>query len=69
MMRTVNYHVPAISCQHCIMTITTELSALEGVVSVSGHVDTKDVSVVFEPPASEESIKNLLQEIGYPVER
>jgi len=51
------------------MTITTELSALDGVISVSGDVDNKDVSVVFEPPATEEGIKNLLQEIGYPVER
>jgi len=68
-MRTVTYHIPAISCRHCVTTITTELSALDGVVSVSGDVDTKDVSVGFEPPATEEAIKELLQEIGYPVER
>lgn len=68
-MRTVTYHVPAISCKHCVMTITRELSELEGVSSVSGDVDTKDVSVVFGSPATEEAIEGLMQEIGYPVER
>ncbi len=68
-MRTVNYHVPAISCKHCVLTITRELSELEGVSSVSGDVDKKDVMVVFGPPTTEETIKNLMQEIGYPVER
>jgi copper chaperone len=67
-MSTVKYHVPAISCKHCVMTITRELSDLEGVSSASGEVDTKDVSVTFGPPATEEKIKNLMLEIGYPVE-
>lgn len=65
-MTTVIYDVPNISCKHCVHTIKTELSELEGVKSVEAAADTKKVSVTFEPPATEEKIVNLLKEINYP---
>lgn len=68
-MRTVNYHIPAISCNHCVMTIKRELGELAGVSSVEGDMGTKDISVDFEPPATAEAIEKLLDEIGYPVQR
>ena len=68
-MRTVSYHVPAISCNHCVMTIKRELGDLAGVSSVEGDPGTKDISVAFESPATQETIENLLAEIGYPVQR
>ena len=68
-MKTVNYHIPAISCNHCVMTIKRELADLSGVASVAGELETKDIAVTFGPPATEDSIQALLAEIGYPVER
>ena len=68
-MKTVSYHAPAISCNHCVMTIKRELGDLSGVSSVEGDPGTKDISVAFEAPATQETIENLLDEIGYPVER
>lgn len=68
-MNTVSYHVPAVSCNHCVMTIKRELGDLAGVSSVEGDPGTKDISVAFESPATQETIENLLAEIGYPVQR
>jgi copper chaperone CopZ len=67
-MTTVTYHIPAISCQHCVHTIKTELGDLQGIASVEGDVESKQVKVTYDAPASEESIKKLLAEINYPAE-
>jgi copper chaperone CopZ len=48
------------------MTIKREVSELAGVASVEGDPATKDVHISFEPPATQDSIKALLDEIGYP---
>jgi copper chaperone CopZ len=66
-MSTVKYSIPNINCGHCVHTIQTELSDLAGVKSVKADASTKTVEIVFEPPASEEKIKQLLAEINYPL--
>ena len=66
-MKTVSYSVPNISCQHCVHTIQTEVSDLQGVQSVKADLDTKKVEIMFDSPASEDQIKSLLAEIDYPV--
>ena len=58
--------VPNISCHHCVMTIQRELGELEGVVSATGDVETKTVTVEWESPATWDGIKSLLEEINYP---
>ena len=42
-MTTVTYHIPAISCEHCVHTIKTELSDLQGIARVEGDVESKQV--------------------------
>ena len=68
MTATVTYSIPNISCNHCVHTITTEVSDLEGVQSVVADVQTRKATIRFDPPASESQIKSLLAEINYPVE-
>lgn len=68
MTTTVTYSIPNISCHHCIHTITSELTDLEGVISVEADQASKKATISFEPPATEERIKSLLAEINYPVE-
>ncbi|MEN8240899.1 MAG: heavy-metal-associated domain-containing protein [Chloroflexota bacterium] len=65
-MTTVKYSVPNISCGHCVHTIQTEVAELAGVEQVVASPSTKDVSITFEAPATEEQIIALLQEINYP---
>jgi len=65
-MTTIKYSVPNISCMHCVHTIQTEVADLTGVKSVKADADSKAVEIVFDAPATEEKIKQLLAEINYP---
>jgi copper chaperone CopZ len=65
-MKTVTYSIPAINCGHCVHTIKTEVSDLEGVQSVNASAETKQATITFDAPATEEKIVELLKEINYP---
>ena len=58
--------VPNISCGHCVMNIKNELSEMEGVNSVNGNPEAKNIMVEFEAPATLDKIKETLKEINYP---
>jgi copper chaperone len=64
-MATKTCRVPNISCNHCMMTIKRELGELEGIVNVTGDVETRTVTVEWDSPATWDSIKALLTEINY----
>jgi copper chaperone CopZ len=66
-MSTVTYSIPNISCGHCVHTIQSEVSELEGVQSVVANQEARTATITFDVPASEEKIKALLSEINYPV--
>ncbi len=66
-MNTVTYYIPNISCNHCVHTIQTEVSDIQGVKSVQADADSKKATISFEAPATEDRIKELLAEINYPV--
>jgi copper chaperone len=65
-MTTVTHTIPAISCKHCVHTIKTEVSELAGVQSVEVDAQTKQATITFAAPATEDQIKALLTEINYP---
>ena len=65
-MNTITYTIPNISCHHCVHTITMELGDLPGVKSVQGEVESKQITVAYEAPATLEQIENTLTEIEYP---
>jgi copper chaperone len=67
-MKTVTYTIPNISCGHCVHTIKTEVSDLEGVQMVEANPQTKQATITFDSPASEDQIVALLKEINYPPE-
>ena len=64
-MKTVTYTIPNISCAHCVHTIKTEVSDLAGVQSVEANPQSKQAVIVFDDPATEEQIIDLLKEINY----
>ena len=65
-MESTTLTIPNISCGHCVNSIKNELSELDGVKTVEGSPDDKQVSVEWEPPATLEKIKETLKEINYP---
>ncbi|MBL8093713.1 MAG: heavy-metal-associated domain-containing protein [Anaerolineales bacterium] len=68
-MTTITLKAPAISCQHCVNTIKTELADVGGVAKVEADPNTKLVVVAFDAPATQAEIEAKLAEIGYPAER
>ncbi len=59
--------VPGISCGHCVMTIEREVGELAGVTSVKAEQSTRDVTVSWDPAATDwTAIEGLLREINYP---
>lgn len=65
-MHTVTYSIPNISCGHCVHTIQSEISELQGVQSVVADKDAKQATITFEPPVTEEELKKVLASINYP---
>jgi copper chaperone CopZ len=65
-MTTVTYSIPNISCGHCVHTIQSEVTELTGVQTVVASQDTKQATITFDAPATEEQIKALLASINYP---
>ncbi len=66
-MTTVRYSVANMSCEHCVRAIENEVSDAPGVQHVKANSSTKSVEITFEPPATEDRLKELLAEINYPV--
>ena len=66
-MNQVKYEIPNISCGHCVNSIQVELNKLPGVSGAWADQETKFVEIEFEDPATEETIKTLLESIDYPV--
>ena len=64
-MTTVTYNIPNISCGHCVHTIKMEVGEIEGVKSVDASQDSKQATITFDSPATEEGIIALLKEINY----
>jgi copper chaperone CopZ len=52
---------------HCVHTIKTELSEIDGVKSVEADAATKKVVINFDDPASETELEQALEDINYPV--
>jgi copper chaperone len=67
MATVVSYSIPNINCGHCVHTIQSEVIEIPGVKSVKADQLSQVVTIEYEPPASEESIKELLNSINYPV--
>ena len=65
-MEKITLSVPNISCDHCIMTIRRDLGDVEGVATVEGDVNKKEITVEWEAPATLEKIKSTLEDINYP---
>jgi copper chaperone len=67
-MTTKTYHVPAISCGHCVATIERELKQVEGVLHVKAEQEPKQVTVQVADDNMLPEIERTLLEIGYPAE-
>jgi len=65
-MKTIQFNIPAIHCNHCIHAIEMELKDIAGVKSVKADLNTKSVNISYDDPADVKSMVTLLREINYP---
>lgn len=61
-------HIQNLKCGGCANTITTRLTALEGIAEVSVDNDHDTVSFGYSTEAALNSAVALLSSLGYPVE-
>lgn len=64
-MKTEQFHVPGVSCQHCVSAVTAEVGKLAGVSSVKVSLDSKVVTVEHGEDVAPEAIVAAIKEAGY----
>lgn len=64
MSEALTYTVPGMHCGHCEAAVTEEVSAVEGVESVSVDLDSKRVEVTGER-LDDGAIRAAIEEAGY----
>ena len=66
---TSRFQVTGMTCDHCVMAVTRELSALPGVRQVDVTLATGDVAVVHDQPLSDDQVAAAIDEAGYELAR
>ncbi len=65
-MDRVTFHVPNISCGHCVATIQRVVKEeVKGIGDVVGDIDGKRVTIDYEAPATVEAIVACMTEWDY----
>ncbi len=64
-MKTEQFRVPGVSCQHCVHAVTSEVSKLAGVSNVQVNLDSKVVTVEHGDEVAPEAIVAAIKEAGY----
>ena len=65
-MQTLTYAVPGISCGHCRVAITGEVSSVAGVAGVDVDLDSKVVTVTGTG-VSDAAVRDAIDEAGYDI--
>ena len=64
MSEILTYNVPAIHCEHCVMSVREELSEVEGVRDVVVDLDSKLVTVSGSG-LDDSALRAAIEEAGY----
>ncbi len=62
---TIELNVPEMSCQHCVNSITGEVSQLQGVRNVAIDLGTKLVRVDADESVTPQAVVAAVNEAGY----
>jgi copper chaperone len=65
MCTTETYDVVGMTCDHCVRSVTTEVSALEGVCEVQVDLGAGKVHVTAHQPLATEQLREAVEEAGY----
>ena len=59
------YTVSGMTCAHCVMSVTEEITAIDGVIDVAVDLPTGAVAVTSDRPLYEEQVRAAVEEAGY----
>ena len=62
---TATYAVPGMSCQHCVDSVTRELTKLDGVEAVDVDLAAGSVAVTSADPLDLEAVRTAVDEAGF----
>jgi len=64
-MSTSTYTVTGMTCEHCVASVTEEVSELDGVQAVEVDLPTGAVTVTSTDPLPEDAVRAAVEEAGY----
>jgi len=59
------YTVSGMTCAHCVMSVTEEITAIDGVTDVAVDLPTGAVAVTSDRPLDEAQVRAAVEEAGY----
>ena len=59
------YTVSGMTCAHCIMSVTEEITAIDGVIDVAVDLPTGAVAVTSDHPLDDARVRVAVEEAGY----
>ena len=62
---TSTYAVAGMTCQHCVLSVTEEVGAIEGVTGVQVDLPTGAVTVTSDREVIADQVRAAVEEAGY----
>ncbi|GAA0901367.1 heavy-metal-associated domain-containing protein [Pseudonocardia zijingensis] len=64
-MSDTTYKVTGMTCQHCVASVTEEISEIDGVTGVAVDLPTGAVTVTSTTPLDDAAVRAAVEEAGY----
>jgi copper ion binding protein len=65
MSTTATYQVSGMTCGHCVQSVSSEVSALDGVEAVDVDLASGAVTVTSQQPLDTDAVRAAVDEAGY----
>jgi copper chaperone CopZ len=59
-------HVPDMDCEHCVASVEATLASVLGINSTSVDIPSRAVRLRHDARVTEQEIRRILAEVGYP---
>ncbi|MDN5747561.1 MAG: heavy-metal-associated domain-containing protein [Pseudonocardia sp.] len=59
------YTVTGMTCEHCVASVTEEITEIDGVTAVAVDLPTGAVTVTSDTPVDEAGVRAAVEEAGY----
>jgi copper chaperone len=66
-MTEATYTVTGMTCEHCIASVTEEISEIDGVTGVVVNLPTGAVAVISHRPVNDADVRAAVEEAGYQI--